>query len=158
MKLSPHVSFREVVRSTTALRRGIENNPNQLQLDRIKLLCLMVFEPLRNHFDVPIFIASCFRSNLLNHAIGGAAGSQHMANRGAAMDLDADVFGGITNADIFFWLMDNADFDQLIWEFGNDHQPDWVHVSYHAGNNRRQVLKAVHVDGRTRYRPLIQHV
>jgi len=152
MKVSDHVSYREIIRSSTAQRRGIENAPNQLQLDQIRLLCFCVFEPLRKHFGVPIFISSCFRSQLLNHAIGGASSSQHMAKRGAAMDLDADVFGQITNHDIFYWLLENIEFDQLIWEFGDDKQPAWVHVSFNQGHNRKQVLQAYSDNGRTRYR------
>lgn len=150
-KISKHIAYNEVVISGTAKRLGIDNTPSKEQLNNIKLLADKVFEPLREHFDVPIYIASGFRSDELNKAIRGAKSSQHMANNGAAFDLDADRYGRITNAEIFNYILEHLDFDQLIWEFGTDDNPDWVHVSYKAGDNRKSVLKAYKENGRTKY-------
>ena len=151
MKLSEHVTYKEFIHSFTAKRNGIDNTPNQGQLDNIKLLCERVFEPLRNYYNVPIYISSGFRSIELNKMIGGAKGSQHMATNRAAMDLDADRYGQITNLDIFRYIQKNVAFDQLIWEFGNKDYPDWVHVSFNKDHNRNQILKAVKINGKTKY-------
>jgi hypothetical protein len=141
-RISKHVAYSEITQSYTAKRNGIENIPNEDQLSRIKDLAENIFEPIREHFNVPIYISSCFRSPELNILIGGATHSQHMANNGAAMDLDADRYGNITNCDIFTYIKDSLNYDQCIWEFGTDENPDWVHVSYNEGKNRKQLLRA----------------
>jgi len=97
-----------------------------------------VFEPIRNHFGIPIGISSFFRSKALNKAVGGAATSQHTT--GCAIDLDADIFGGVSNKMIFDYVRNNLSFDQLIHEYGDNFNPAWVHVSYKAKGNRNQVI------------------
>jgi zinc D-Ala-D-Ala carboxypeptidase len=143
--VSPHLSYEEIVRSDTAKRKNIKNEPSSFQLTRIKILAEKVFEPLRNHFNIPINISSCFRSTMLNAMMGGARDSQHMADNGAAIDLDNDVYinSSVNNTDIFNYIHDNLDYDQLIWEFGNDLKPDWVHVSYTKGKNRKETLRSI---------------
>jgi len=153
MTVSEHVSYREVIRSDTAKRRGITNIPNQEQLHRIRILCERVFEPLRNYLAVPIFISSCFRSAALNIVIGGASGSQHMANRGAAIDLDAHIFGGTTNREIGDYIRKHLEFDQLIYEGIDGDDYAWIHVSYDEGRNRNQVLVMEFKEGKATYRP-----
>jgi len=139
--LSKNLSLREVVRSTTAKRLGLKNEPDTPQITNLKLLANHVFQPLRDNFEVPIYVSSGYRSTKLNNAIGGSSTSQHC--QGRALDLDADVFGKISNAEIFHYIKDCLDFDQLIWEFGDDTNPDWVHVSYTSPTeNRGRVLKA----------------
>ena len=150
MKVTEHVSYKEVIKSNTAIRKGIENIPSGEQMEKIKLLCENIFEPLREHVGGPIVINSLFRSPQLNIAIGGAASSQHCANNGAAMDID-DTYGSMSNADMFEFIKDNLDFDQLIWEFGTDENPNWVHVSYKTRGNRKQILKCSKVKGKTVY-------
>ena len=150
MKVTEHVSYKEVIKSNTATRKGIENIPSGEQMENIKLLCEKVFEPLREHVGVPIAINSLFRSVELNRAIGGSSTSQHCAVNGAAMDID-DTLGRMSNAEMFNFIKDNLDFDQLIWEYGNEDNPDWVHVSYKARDNRKQILKCSKVKGRTVY-------
>jgi len=141
MKLSKNLSLREAVRSTTAKRLGIKNEPSDGEVLNLKAVSKNVFQPIRDNFGVPIYVSSGFRSKKLNKSIGGSATSQHC--QGRALDLDADVFGGVSNADIFFYIKECLDFDQLIWEFGNGENPDWVHVSYTSQeNNRNRVLKA----------------
>ena len=109
-----------------------------------------IFQPIRDHFNVPIGISSGYRSIELNNIIGGSSSSQH--SKGEALDLDADIFGGCTNAEIFDYIKDNLVFDQLIWEFGDDENPNWVHVSYNKDRtNRMMMLKAYKVKGKTRY-------
>ena len=141
-RISKHVSYEEAIRSDIAKRMGISNAPTATQLVRMREIANSVFEPVRNLFNVPIFISSFFRCKRVNELAGGSSTSQHMCNNGAAMDLDAQVFGGVTNKQIFDAIKDNLEFDQLIWEFGTDIEPDWVHVSYNKNRNRKIILKS----------------
>lgn len=142
MKLSKYVSLSEVTKSNTAIRLGIDNTPDNNQLHRIILLAEEVFDPLREWVGGPVKINSGFRSDALNKAIGGSRTSQHSANNGAAFDID-DTFGHKTNKEMFNYIKDNLSFDQLIWEFGNDSNPDWIHVSYVSREtNRKEILVA----------------
>ena len=150
MKVSPHLSYKEVTYSETAIRNDIDNQPNALQLLAIKIMADCLFEPLRDWVGGPVKVNSCFRSEELNEKIGGAKNSQHMANNGAAIDID-DSYDHKTNAEMFYHIKDRLDFDQLIWEYGTDKNPDWVHMSYKKEGNRKQVLKAVKVNGKTEY-------
>jgi hypothetical protein len=151
-KISNHITYIEAVYSDTAKRLGIDNTPNGGQLERMKTLAEKVFEPLREYFKVPIYISSFFRSEALNIAIGGAKNSQHMF--GEAMDIDAQNYGKVTNKELFLYIKDNLEFDQLIWEFGNNEEPDWIHVSYtYKYQLRKQVLKAIKINGTTSYIP-----
>ena len=149
-KLSNHISWKEATNSNTATRRGISNDPSPDQVGNMIELAVNVFEPLREWVGQGIKINSMFRSEALNKAIGGSSTSQHCANNGAAMDIDDD-WCDKTNSEMFHWIKDNLDFDQMIWEFGTTEKPDWVHVSYKHEGNRKQILKAVRVDGRTKY-------
>ena len=147
--ISKHVSYKEGVYSNTATRRGIDNTPNDEQLNNMELVANEVFEPLRVWVDGPIKINSFFRSPDLNTAIGGSSKSQHC--KGQAMDID-DTFGKATNAEMYNWIKENLDFDQMIWEFGTDKNPNWVHVSYASPEkNRKKCLKAYKEKGRTKY-------
>jgi hypothetical protein len=147
--ISQHISDKEGVYSRTALRLGIKNKPNKEQLANMKLLAEEVFEPLRMYANGPIKINSFFRSPELNKAIGGSTKSQHC--HGQAIDLD-DTYGHLTNAEMFEFIREHLDFDQMIWEFGNDDNPDWVHVSYVSPeNNRNRCLLAYKDNGKTKY-------
>ena len=147
--ISEHISYKEGVYSTTALRRGIENTPNNEQLKNMETLAKEVFEPLRAYVGGPIKINSFFRSAELNKAIGGSTTSQHC--KGQAMDID-DTFGRMTNAEMYHFIKEHLDFDQMIWEFGDDDNPNWVHVSYVSPEkNRKKCLKAYKESGRTKY-------
>ena len=149
MRISKHISYKEATQSQTAVRKGINNEPDAYQLQNMQILAEKVFEPLREHFGVPIAINSFFRSQKLNKAIGGATGSQH--TQGRAIDID-DTLGGVSNKQMFEYIKANLDFDQLIWEFGNDNNPDWVHISYVSeSENRKRVLKASKKNGKTVY-------
>ena len=149
MRISKHISYKEATQSQTAVRKGISNEPDAYQLQNMQLLAEKIFEPLREHFGVPIAINSFFRSQKLNKAIGGAAGSQH--TQGRAIDID-DTLGGVSNKQMFDWIRENLDYDQLIWEFGNNSNPDWVHISYVSeSENRKRVLKASKKNGKTVY-------
>jgi len=149
MKISKNLSLAEVTKSATAMRHGIANEPTQEHLQNLKLVAESVFQPIREHFGMPLGVSSGYRSEALNELIGGSKTSQH--SKGEALDLDADIYGGITNAEVFRYIRFNLDFDQLIWEFGTDQEPAWVHCSYKAEGNRREVLRAYRHNGKTRY-------
>ena len=152
MKLSEHLDLSEVIRSESAKRNGISNMPIEQHIANFKLLAEKVFEPLRNYFRCPIHISSGYRSVELNRAVKGSATSQHCT--GEAIDIDMDgTPNGVTNKMVFNYIKDNLEFDQLIWEFGTNENPDWVHVSYEStGRQRKQILKAIRVNGSTQYK------
>jgi len=150
MIISDHITYAEAIHSNTAKRKGIDNTPSETQVEAMKLLAEKVFEPLREWVGGPIKVNSFFRSEALNEAIGGSATSQHC--KGQAIDID-DVYGRKTNADMYHWIQMNLDYDQMIWEFGTDTQPNWIHVSYVSEEkNRNKCLKAYKEHGRTKYK------
>lgn len=150
-KISKYVTYAEVTKSNQATALKLANIPNAEQLNNLRLVCTKIFDPLREHFGIPIGISSGFRSFELNAKIGGSKSSQHC--QGKALDIDGDIFGGISNKKIFDYIKKSCTFDQLIWEFGSENAPDWVHVSYNEGNNRKQVLRAIKIGGKTVYQP-----
>jgi zinc D-Ala-D-Ala carboxypeptidase len=140
MEISKNITLAEATKSNAAIRAGIKNIPDETQLLNMQYVAKEIFEPLREHFGVPIGISSFFRNKETNKLVGGAEFSQHQT--GESMDIDADIFGGITNKQIFDWIKKNCIFDQLIWEFGDDSNPAWVHVSKcRIRPNRMQILK-----------------
>jgi len=139
--ISKHISYAEATKSITASNLGILNVPSESNIKKMQLLAENVFEPLRTYFGVKIAISSFYRCKELNKAVGGSSTSQHSAENGAAMDIDADIFGGISNLDIFNYIKDNLVFDQLIAEFPDEKgNPQWVHCSYNENNNRHNIL------------------
>jgi len=145
MILSANLSLDEVVKSQTAIRNGIDNRPTQEHIENLKEIALNVFQPLRDWYGKPIFISSGYRSKALNTAINGSLTSQH--SKGEALDLDVDL----DNYKLFNYIKNNLTFDQLIYEFGDENCPAWVHVSYSKGANRGQILRAMKVNGKTKY-------
>jgi len=149
--ISKHISEKEATKSITALRLGIDNTPNGTALNNMKELAEKVFEPLREWVGGPIKINSFYRSPDLCIAIGSKVSSQHTCKNGAAIDID-DIYGHKTNKQMFEWIKENLDFDQLIYEFGSESNPDWLHISYVSEDkNRNRILKAVRDDGKTKY-------
>lgn len=150
MKISDHITFNEAVKSNTALRLNIKNEPDAYQITNMVGVAINVFEPLRAWVGGPIKINSFFRCESLNRAIGGSKRSQHCEGR--AIDLD-DTFGHKTNAEMYNYIKENLSFDQLIWEFGDENNPDWVHVSYVSKEENRGIcMKAEKINGKTNYR------
>jgi hypothetical protein len=138
-RISKHISYKEAVGSNYAKQKGIKNKPNEEQVENMKLLAEEVFEPLREWVDAPIKVNSMFRSLELNTALKGSKTSSHM--KGEAMDITSMACGKEnckSNLEMFHWIKDNLEFDQLIWEFGKE--PKWLHVSYNKDKNRKQVL------------------
>jgi len=164
MKLSNHLSVKEATYSATAIKYGMNNQPNIGQLEVLKAMALKVFEPCRKFVGGPLKVTSGYRSPELNKRIGGSLSSDHCIadHLTAALDLDCDVFGGKTNAELFHYIKDKLEFKQLIWEFGDAPcensktsccNPNWVHVSYSTNPNfnKREVLIAKRKGGRTVY-------
>ena len=148
--ISKHISYNEAIRSSTATRKAIKNIPNEYELANMSLVADKIFEPLREWVGGKIRVNSFFRSEKLNIAIGGSSRSQHC--QGRAIDID-DTFGYKTNAEMFNYIKDNLNFDNLIWEFGDNDNPSWVHVSFVSEDqNRNQVLKAYKEQGTTIYK------
>tara|TARA_Y100000389_G_C17350128_1_gene457987 strand:- start:569 stop:1039 length:471 start_codon:yes stop_codon:yes gene_type:complete len=148
-KFSEHVSYKEGVKSNTADRLGLDNAPSADQRKCMHEIARDVFEPLREWVGGPIKINSFFRGEPVNTAIGGSKRSQHM--KGQAMDID-DTFGHKTNAEMYHYIKDNLDYDQLIWEFGDNENPNWVHVSYVTHRPNRKILTvAFKKNGRIAY-------
>ncbi len=147
MIITKNLTLQELINSNTAKAKGIDNSPTNEHLRNLIEIANNIFQPLRDGIGKPIRISSGYRSEKLNKAVGGSKTSQH--NKGQALDLVATT--GFTNKDIFDYIKKNLEFDQMIWEFGTDKNPDWVHVSYNKGKNRKQVLKAIKKDGKTLY-------
>jgi len=148
--ISKHISDKEGVYSITAIRRGLDNTPTKTHLNNMKELAEQVFEPLREWVGGPIRVNSFYRGKELNKAIGGSSKSQHC--KGQAMDID-DTKCHKTNAEMFRFIRDELEFDQLIWEFGDDDNPNWIHVSYvNEIDNRNRCLKAYRDKGKTKYK------
>jgi len=147
--ISKHISYHEGTYSQTGVRRDLDNTPDDKQLKRMEEVAENLFEPLREWVGGPIKINSFFRGEPVNTAIGGSRKSQHM--KGQGIDID-DTFGHKTNAEMYHYIKDNLDFDQLIWEFGTDKNPNWLHISWVSHRpNRKKLTVAKKVNGRTKY-------
>ena len=134
-KISKHISYKEATHSNYAEQFSIENKPKDEHVKNMELIADKVFEPLREWVGGPIKVNSMFRSLELNTALKGSYKSSHMT--GNAIDITS--MGGKTNLEMFHYIKDNLDFDQLIWEFGIE--PVWLHVSYkNKKDNRQQIL------------------
>lgn len=160
--ISEHISFEEATASGTAERLQIDNTPSEEILEVMKRTAEAVFEPLRNHFDCRIAITSFFRCQKVNAeleknpSVMASKKSRHMF--GEAMDINGNVYGRVTNRQIFDWIRENIEFDQLIWEdINGDPEPEWIHVSVKTGEgakNRKEVLRRFREGEKSRYEKL----
>jgi hypothetical protein len=148
MKLSNSFNLIEFTSSETASRRGIDNTPSIAVIENLRLLCENVLQPLRDKYGKSINITSGYRSPKLNKAIGGSTTSQHCFGQAADIQVDKKDY-------LKVWeILKTLPFDQIIFEFGTELAPDWIHVSFVEGKNRGQKLKAVkNVLGQTKYLP-----
>jgi len=146
--ISKHITWNEAVKSKTAEKHEIENIPNENQIQEMKKIAKNVFEPLREWAGHPISVNSFFRSPELCIKLKSKATSQH--TKGQAIDIDS--LGDKSNAELFYYIKENLNFDQLIWEFGDDENPDWIHISFvNVNTNRGNVLKAIKKNKKTQY-------
>jgi len=139
MKLSENFTLQELIYSDTAIRKGISNEPNEEQIENLKIVCKNILEPVREYFKAPVIISSGYRSAAVCEAVGSSAKSQHTKGQAA----DFEIFG-IPNKEVADWIVNNIDYDQCILEFWNENEPNsgWVHCSFNSANNRKQYLKA----------------
>lgn len=156
MLIGKYLTLEECCKSATALRLGIDNQPNQQQIIALQTLATKIYDKCCEHFLLKIPVVSGFRSKGLNDSISGSSqSSQHM--RGEAFDLDLDgTMNGVTNAQLFNYIKQHLEYDQLIWEFGTDTNPSWVHVSYDVGGrNRKNIFKSSKANGKVHYKPYL---
>lgn len=146
MNLSTNFTLEELTHSATAIRKGIDNTPSEEIILKLKDLCDNVLQPLRDHFGI-IHVSSGYRCVELNKLIGGAKTSQHTKGEAADIKLPSG-----DNYLLFKYIEENLEFDQLIYEFGTDKQPQWIHVSFNEGHNRKEVLRAYKINGKTHYK------
>jgi len=145
-RISEHISYAEAVASQEAVRKGIDNTPGPNDLIRMRIVAEKVFEPLRKAIGKPLHISSFYRCPELNKSIGGSATSQHC--EGEAIDISC----GEINKEIFYWIKNNLEYDQVIWEFGDHNNPAWVHVSFTLQRpNRQQALIVSIKNGKSQY-------
>ncbi len=151
MNLSRNFTLQELIKSDTAIRKGIDNNPNADQIEKLKTLCERVLQPVRDHFG-RVKVTSGFRSPELCAAIGSSVNSQHAK----AEAVDFEVIG-VDNAEVADWIYTNIRTDQLILEFYTPGEPNsgWIHASYIEFNPRAQYLRAYREDKKTKYKPII---
>ena len=151
MNLSRNFTLQELTKSDTAIRKGIDNNPNADQVEKLKLLCERVLQPVRDHFG-RVKVTSGFRSPELCAAIGSSVNSQHAK----AEAVDFEVIG-VDNAEVAEWIYANIRTDQLILEFYTPGEPNsgWIHASYIEFNPRAQYLRAYREDKKTKYKPIL---
>ena len=149
MKLSKNFSLKEMTKSQTALRRGIDNEPGDEEEANLQQLCEQVLQKVRDHFGKPVNVNSGYRSPELNKAIGGSTTSDHC--KGMAADIEIP---GVSNYELADWIKENCEFRQLILEFYTPGVPDsgWVHVSYNYEENEKKVMTALKEDGKTVYK------
>lgn len=143
--ISKHISYKEATNSLTAIRKGIKNEPGLQETINMKLLAEKIFEPLRRYMSKPIRVNSFYRSVKLNKAVGGSATSHHCTGHAIDIDLDGE------NWIMFDYIKNNLNFTQLIWEYGNDQEPDWIHISYDKNNLKGEILRAIKNGSKTHY-------
>lgn len=150
MNLTANFTLAEMTKSETALRHDMDNTPGEAEIANLKALAENVLQPVRDHFGKGVKVNSGFRHPEVNAKVGGSKTSDHCQGQAADIEIPGDP-----NADLAQWIVSNLDFRQVILEFYTPGVPDsgWVHVSYVAGDNKKQVLTATKKDGKTVYLP-----
>lgn len=148
MKLTNNFYLSELTKSEIASRLGLDNTPSQEVLNNLQFLAEKILQPVRDHYKVPVVINSGYRSPAVNEATKGSKTSQHMTGQAADFEIP-----GIDNKKLAKWIKDNLVFDQIILEFYKEGEPSsgWVHCSYNPIKNRRSILTAKLVNGKTMY-------
>ena len=151
MNLSRNFTLSELIKSDTAIRRGINNNPNAEQIEKLKLLCENILQPVRDHFG-RVKVTSGYRSPELCTAIGSSVNSQHA--KAEAADFECP---GVDNAELADWIKRELTYDQLILEYYTPGEPNsgWIHCSWVADTPRASFLHAYRQEGKTKYKPIL---
>jgi hypothetical protein len=150
MKLTQNFSLEELTRSDTAERKGIDNSPTAEHIHNLAELCENVLQPLRDKVKHSIRVTSGYRSEKLNNAIGGSKTSEHSFGKAADIKL---IIDGENKSEILYLaiLEMGIPFRQMIWEFGDNETPSWVHISFNKDDNKKQTLRAYKDNGKTKY-------
>ena len=150
MILSKNFTLSELTKSADAIRKGLDNSPDQTVVDNLTLLATNVLQPIRDHFNKPVTINSGYRSKAVNASVGGSATSDHC--KGMASDIE---IAGVDNAALAKHIVDTYKFTQTILEFYTPGagSSGWVHVSYDVNNLKGQALTAIKRDNKTVYLP-----
>ena len=138
---APDFAYWEFLKSDTALRLGIKNEPNEEQWQNIEKLAFHILQPVRNRFG-RINLTSGFRCPELCLAIGSykvvngvkIVTSNHQ--RGEAGDFEPDDIT-IPLIDILNFIYNECEFRELIAE---NFPGGWVHAAFREGGNDR-ILK-----------------
>ena len=151
MELTRNFTLSELTKSDTAIRKGINNNPNAEQVEKLKALCENILQPVRDHFG-RVKVTSGFRSVDLCIAIGSSRDSQHA--KAEAADFECPGVDNVERAD---WIKRELPYDQLILEFYTPGEPNsgWIHCSFTECTPRKQFLHAYREEGRTKYKPVL---
>ena len=152
MQLTRNFSLSELTKSDTAIRKGINNNPNAEQVEKLKALCENILQPIRDHFG-RVKVTSGFRSEDLCLAIGSSRNSQHAKEEAADFECI-----GVDNAELADWIHKNLPYDQLILEYYTPGEPNsgWIHCSYIPHGSRAQFLHCYRDEnGKTKYKPVL---
>ena len=151
MELTRNFTLSELIKSDTAIRKGINNNPNAEQIEKLKTLCEKILQPVRDHFG-RVKITSGYRSPELCVAIGSSLSSQHSKAEAADFELI-----GVDNCELADWIKIELPYDQLILEFYTPGEPNsgLIHCSYTQGTPRASFLHAFRSEGKTKYKPII---
>lgn len=145
--ISKYMSYNEAVRSNTAARLGIDNTPTEYQLKNMIYVATEIFDKVREFVGGPLTCSSFLRVEALNKAIGSGSTSFHV--HGGAIDIK-NISTTVTNARIFDFIRCELEFSELIWEYGTDIEPDWVHVAFLEGDDRKMVKRAFRTSGKSR--------
>ena len=142
-RISKYITYQEATRSQKAIEKGIKNVPDVLAEQNMIFVATTVFDVCREYFGGALGVNSFFRNKEVNKLVGGSSTSQHVT--GSAIDIEAKKYGTTTNKELFKFIAKNLDFDQLIWEYGDENEPSWIHVSSVKKGNRKMILRAVKV-------------
>lgn len=134
VRLSPNFTLAEMVRSSTARARGLRNDPDSIQLRRLRDLCTQLLEPLRAKWG-PLLVTSGLRLPAVNAAVGSTMASAHLVGWAA----DVKPKAGVDYDDVFAWLATSG----LAWDQAI-HEGTWIHLGLRrpgSGEQRRQLLR-----------------
>lgn len=150
LQISKNFKLSEFTRSKTADKQKIDNSPNDIERANIYTLVNEILQPIRTEFGKSIKVNSGFRCKVLNNAVFGSPTSQHLT--GSA----ADITTYDSNDDLFrliLQMIDDGDIvvGQLIWEYGNENYPSWIHISLPNAGKVNQILKAKKLKSGTIY-------
>ena len=125
-----HFTLSELKKSATADKLGISNSIPLSIIPNIEILINQVLDPIREYMNEPIYVNSGYRCPLLNKAVGGVAGSQHVLGQAA----DITTRSRENNLIMERYIEENLVFDQMIV------YKNFIHISYRTTGNRKEII------------------